>query len=380
MITLPRCLRVAGVVMILVSLGVAGDLPGITTKSDLAPAAPPYGDQPGQRPDGLEMRRPYERGKVPVVLIHGLWGKPELWNRMIGDLDADPALTARYQFWTFRYASGDSIPYSAHMLRQSLRRARRGFDPDGTDAAFDRMVVIGHSLGGILAKMMAQSSGSRLWQTVCARPIDQIGGPLEDCRLLQQAFDYKPVPEVRRVVFIATPHRGSPLASGPLRGFGARLCDRPSRFNQALQVVLANNEPALFAPEFLEELPTSTDELASGHRLLVGLCDLQIEPSVRSHSIIADFRDPPGPGATDGIVPYSSSHLEGVDSELVVRGLHICLDHPAVIREVRRILVEHAGNDLQVSDRSGGSLRPRERPATQGAESEEARIALITKG
>jgi hypothetical protein len=106
--------------------------------------------------------------------------------------------------------------------------------------------------------------------------------------------------------------------------------------------VLANNEPDLFTPEFLEELPTSAGELAPGHRLLMALCDLQIEPSVRSHSIIADFRDTPGPGATDGIVPYSSSHLEGVDSELLVRGLHICLDHPAVIREVRRLLVEHA--------------------------------------
>jgi hypothetical protein len=153
------------------------------------------------------------------------------------------------------------------------------------------------------------------------------------------------MPEVRRVVFIATPHRGSPLAIGPLRGLGTRLCNRPSRFIQALQAVQANNGPDLLTPDFLAELPTSAGELAPGHRLLMALCDLQIEPSIRSHSIIADFRDTPGPGATDGIVPYSSSHLEGVDSELLVRGLHICLDHPAVIREVRRILVEHAGNE-----------------------------------
>ena len=305
----------------------------------------PHDDRPGQESGGLETRRPYERGKVPVVLIHGLWGKPNLWDRMIEDLEADPALRRRYQFWTFRYASGDSIPFSAHLLRQSLRRARRVFDPDGTDVAFDRMVVVGHSLGGILAKMMVQTSGSRLWQTVCARPIDQLGGPPEDCRLLQQAFCYKPVPEVQRVVFIATPHRGSPLAIGPLRGLGTRLCWRPSRFLQALQTVLANNEPDVFTRDFLEEHPTSAGELAPGHPLLMGLCDLGIDSSVRSHSIIADLRDPPGPGGTDGIVPYSSSHLEGVASELLVRGLHICLDHPAVIREVRRILMEHAGNE-----------------------------------
>ena len=94
---------------------------------------------------GLDLRRPYERGKVPVVLIHGLWGTPHLWDPMIKDLEDDPAIREVYQFWTFRYTSGDSIPYSAHLLRQSLRRARRCFDPAGTDAAFDRMVVVGHS-------------------------------------------------------------------------------------------------------------------------------------------------------------------------------------------------------------------------------------------
>jgi hypothetical protein len=120
--------------------------------------------------------------------------------------------------------------------------------------------------------------------------------------------------------------------------------------------VLANNDPDLFTPEILEELPTSAGELATGHPLLKGLCGQRIEPSVRSHSIIADVRDRPDPGATDGIVPYASSHLEGVDSELVVRGLHICVDHPVVIREVRRILVEH-GRDELVSRTDQGNHR-----------------------
>ena len=227
------------------------------------------------------MRRPYERGKIPVVLIHGLWGFPHQWDRMVAELEADPALRGRYQFWTFSYASGDSIPFSAHLLRQSLRRARRLFDPDGTDAAFDRMVVVGHSLGGILAKMMAQDSGSRIWQTVSNRPIDQIVGPPEDCQLLRQAFCYEPVPEVRRLIFIATPHRGSPLVRGLVRDLGTRICDRPSRFREAREALLAQNEPDFFLPGFRGENPTSVGELASGHPLLLALCDLGIDPSVR---------------------------------------------------------------------------------------------------
>jgi pimeloyl-ACP methyl ester carboxylesterase len=342
MIPLPRYFQLVVASVILSSLSVAGETPGINANSDRVPTAPRYEDRRALQAGGLETRRSYERGKVPVVLIHGLWGKPNLWDRIVEELEAEAALRSRYQFWTFRYASGDSIPYSAHLLRHSLRQARRHFDPNGTDAAFDRMVVVGHSLGGILAKMMVQTSGTRLWQSVCARPIHQLRGPPDDCRLLQEVFYYKPVPEVRRVVFIATPHRGSPLASGPLRGLGARLCWRQSRFLEALQTVLANNEPDVFTRDFLEEHPTSAGELAPGHPLLMGLCDLRIDSSVRYHSIIADLRDPPGPGASDGIVPYSSSHVEGATSELLVRGLHICLDHPAVIREVRRILMEQA--------------------------------------
>ena len=354
MFTVTRCSLAAGVVLLVSSLSASGESPGVVINPDRTIALLPRDELPGQDPFRLERRRPYERGKVPVVLIHGLWGNPHLWDPMVEDLEADPALRGGYQFWTFRYASGDSIPYSAHLLRQALRRARRVFDPDGTDAAFDRMVVVGHSLGGILAKMMVQSSGSRLWQTVCARPIDQVGSPPEDCRLLQQAFCYKPVPEVRRVVFITTPHRGSPLASGRLREVGTRLCGGPSRFRQAREMLLASNKHDRFTLGFRGELLTSVNELAPGHALLLALCDLGIDPSVRAHSIIADLRDPPGPGATDGIVPYTSSHLEDVDSERLVHGLHICLESPGVIREVRRILREHAGIDPTSRTDHGG--------------------------
>jgi hypothetical protein len=277
---------------------------------------------------------------------------------MVEDLEADPALRGGYQFWTFRYASGDSILYSAHLLRQSLRQARRAFDPDGTDAAFDRMVVVGHSLGGILAKMMAQGSGSRLWQTVGRGPIDTIAGPPEDCRLIRQVCCYEPVPEVRRVVFITTPHRGSPVARGCLRELGNRLCGGPSPFRQARAMLLASNPNDLFTPGFHGELPTSVNELAPGHALLSALCDLGIDPSVRAHSIIADLRNPPVPGATDGEVPYWSSHLDGVASESLVHGLHICLHHPAVIQEVRRILREHAG--IVLASRTGHNALTRE--------------------
>jgi pimeloyl-ACP methyl ester carboxylesterase len=342
MITVSRCSWSAGMVLFLTSLSAAGDSPGVAINYDRTTAPLGREELPEHDRDRLDTRRPYERGKVPVVFIHGLWGSPRNWDRMIEDLEADAALRRRFQFWTFGYASGDSIPYSAHWLRQSLRRVRGVFDPDRTDMAFDRMVVVGHSLGGILAKMMVQSSGPRLWQTVCSRPIDQVVGPREGCQLLRQAFFYEPVPEVRRVIFIATPHRGSPLAGGRLRELGTQLCRRPNRFLQAHELLLSHNEPDIFADGFRGQLATSAGELAPGHPLLLRLCELGIDSSVRSHSVIADLSQPPRPDGTDGLVPYSSSHLEGVASELLVHGLHVCVTHPAVIEEVRRILMEHA--------------------------------------
>ena len=342
--------------MILAPLSVADDPSGVSTDPERATTIPRLDVRLGQVPLGLKMRRPYEQGKIPVVLVHGLWGFPHQWDRMVECLESDPALRGRYQFWLFTYASGDSIPFSAHQLRLSLRRARLLFDPKGTDEAFDRLVVIGHSLGGILAKMMGQSSGLRLWQTVSDLPIDKIAGPQKDCLLLRQVYCYERVPEVRRIVFIATPHRGSPLASGLVRDLGSRLCDRDGSFREARATILARNDADSFVSAFHRENPTSVGELAEGHRLLAALCDRGIDPSVRFHSIIAELRDPPSAGATDGIVPYSSSHLECAGSELLVHGSHICLSNPAMIQEARRILREHAGIDS--SSRTGTAVAP----------------------
>jgi pimeloyl-ACP methyl ester carboxylesterase len=347
----------AGVMLMVSSVSAAGDSPGVAINSDRMTTLWPVDELPGHDPGRLETLRPYERGKIPVVFIHGLWGSPRNWDRMIEDLDRDPALQTRYQFWTYRYASGDSILYSAHLLRQSLRGARRVCDPAGSDAAFDRMVLVGHSLGGILAKLMVQSGGPLLWQTVCMRSLDDVIAPTADRQLLHQVFFYKPVQEVRRLIFVATPHRGSPLATGTLGELGTRLCWRPNRFHQAHDVLLSRNDPDLFGHESRGLLATSADELAFRNPLLLRFCDLSLDSSIRSHSVIADLRDPPRPDGTDGLVPYASSHLEGVVSELLVHGLHICVNQPAVIAEVRRILIEHLANESARYSESKGEIQ-----------------------
>jgi pimeloyl-ACP methyl ester carboxylesterase len=293
-------------------------------------------------PTGLSLLRPYQRGKTPVVFIHGLWASPWSWSRMIESLEADAVLRDRYQFWTFGYSTGDPLPHSAALLRRDLDEVRRKLDPDRSDATFDRMVLVGQSMGGLLTKMMVQDSGTRLWRLISDRPVDQLAGEPDDRDLFRRALIFKPRPEVRRVVFIATPHRGSRFDRGGLARLGSRLVRLPDPLRASYERLMARNGPDFFTERFRKGLPTSIDELEWRSPFLLGLDELGFAPTIKAHSIIADRRDPPRAGGSDGLVPYESAHLDGVASESLVSSGHLCQDHPAVIREVRRILAEHA--------------------------------------
>ena len=295
-------------------------------------------------PTGVSLLRPYERGKVPVVFVHGLWSSPWSWTHMIEGLEADSALRSRYQFWTFGYSTGDPLPYSAVLLRSNLDEVRRKFDPDRSDEAFDKMVIVGHSMGGLLTKMMVQETGARLWQVVSERPVDELAGEAADRELFRRALFYKPRPEVRRVVFIATPHRGSQVDQGPIGHLGSRLIRLPDPLRASYDRLIARNGPDFFTERFRNGLPTSVDELEWRSTILMGLDQLGVAPTTKAHSIIAVQHDPPKASGGDGMVPYESAHLDGVTSELLVSSGHLCQDKPAVIREVRRILTEHAAH------------------------------------
>jgi pimeloyl-ACP methyl ester carboxylesterase len=329
-------------------------------------APPRCVDHAGQDPAGLSVLRPYERGKIPVVLVHGLWGSEWQWDRMVRELEAVEAIRGRYQFWTFGYATGESIPFSALRLRRAIRRAREVFDPGGTDEAFDRMVVVGHSLGGLVAKMTAQTTGLSLWRTVSAKPPDGMSGPAEDVRLLREAFLYERLPEVRRLIFIATPHRGSPFARGVLGDLGTRICRVTGGAGDLRRRLLGCNNTGFFEPGFLSITPTSVGELEPGSALITALGELGIDQGVNFHSIIPSL----GTDMGDGIVPLASAHFEGAASELLVAAAHACLEEREVIRETARILAEHirvSGKDssrlaLDVSGRRGDTSAPEGRP------------------
>ena len=290
--------------------------------------------------DGLIMMHPYRPGQIPVVLVHGTASSPARWADMINELTQDPTIKGRYQFWLFQYNTGQPILYSAMLLRRALKNIVKDLDPKGEDAALQRMVVIGHSQGGLLTKLMAVKSGNRFWEIASSEPFDQVDMPADTRELLREAEFFDPVPTVKRVIFIATPHRGSYQAAGWVLNLLRRFINLPGTLVSQFQDVLKGGA---FAQLGMSQLPTSVDNMSPGHPFLKALNDLTIDPGITAHSIIAVLGEGPLTGRTDGVVAYESAHIEGVESEKVVHSGHSTQSHPETIEEVKRILIEHLG-------------------------------------
>ena len=203
------------------------------------------------------------------------------------------------------------------------------------------MVVVGHSQGGLLTKMTVVDSGNRFWNNVTKVPFDKADLDPETRDLAQRALFVKPLPFVTEVIFIATPHRGSYMASNPIVKFGNKFINLPGGLAKATVQLGKLREPSLLGTPFT--LPTALDNMDSSNPFIKTLSALPIAPGVHAHSIIPVQGSGPVEEGNDGVVEYKSAHIDGVESELVVRSGHSTQSTPATIEEVRRILYEHAG-------------------------------------
>jgi len=290
---------------------------------------------------GLFVLHPYHPNQIPVVLVHGTASSPARWAEMANELLGDPAIASRYQIWGFIYNSGNPIALSAMRLRGALQNFRAAIDPEDKDPALDQMVVIGHSQGGLLTKMTVVDGGTRFWDNFSNVPFGPADLNPETRELLTRALFVKPLPFVKRVIFIATPHRGSFLASNRIAKFFNKFINLPGGLATAAAEVAKFRSPSLLGTPYT--IPTALDNMDASNPFLKTLATLPIAPGVHVHSIIAVKGTGPYEDGNDGVVAYKSAHIEPVESELVVRSAHSTQGTPETIEEVRRILYEHAG-------------------------------------
>jgi hypothetical protein len=303
----------------------------------------------------LMFAQPYQPGRVPVVFVHGTASSPAYWADLFNTLWFEPELRTGAQFWFFRYSTGNPIVYSAADLRDALLEALATLDPDGSDDALRDMVLVGHSQGGLLVRLVV-SGGEPTWFEEMFPDPEASGATPDDLEILRRCLDFRPLPCVTRTVFVCTPHRGSFLSERFFAGLVARLISFPGEIAAATRRITSNE---IRLPEELRPRDlTSVSAMDPDSPFIRRLQDSPIAPGVTTHSVIAiGDADPTDPEelaeADDGVVAYPSAHLDGVASETLVPASHSCQSHPVTVQAVREILLEHV------------RARPSARPAAE---------------
>ncbi len=293
---------------------------------------------------GICLTHHYDPDKIPILFIHGLHSSPKTWMGMINTIQGDPVLRERYQFWVASYPTGYPVPLSALYLRQQLRELREQYDPEHDDVGLNQMVVVGHSMGGLVARTMIIDPGETIYDAVYALPLEQLAINDEEKVLIREGLKPKPEPSIRRVIFLAAPHRGSRLANQLIGRFGSILMRRSHDLEQLHDDLLTRHGEAVFRPTFRGRPISSIDNLKWGSPLLQASVASPTAPGVPYHSIIgvlgSSWFHIPGRGS-DGVVGYRSAHLDEAISELVVDHGHFLTAESDVIAEVHRILTDH---------------------------------------
>jgi pimeloyl-ACP methyl ester carboxylesterase len=281
--------------------------------------------------------QPYAPNKIPVLFVHGLQDTPVSWVPMVSALWSDPVLRRNYQVCVFSYPSGYPFQYSALLLRRELDTFDRTFPHHRP------IILVGHSMGGIISRLMiTDSGGDKVWRYFFAKPPTRTKLSPETKALLEEALIFTPRRDVARVIFISTPHRGSILAQNSIGRIGSSLIRKSMRVMNAgpeiLRASVVQEDPTVLK---LNRLPNSIDTLSPNDPFLKEMNTLSMAKRIPYHSIIGDRGRGDTPNSSDGVVPYWSSHLDGAESEKIVPAGHGAQHSAQGIAEVLRILHEH---------------------------------------
>jgi pimeloyl-ACP methyl ester carboxylesterase len=291
----------------------------------------------------IYMMQPFDPERRIVLMLHGLASSPEAWVNVANDIQGDEILRQHFQVWQVYYPTNVPILVSLARIRRAARLTLEHFDPTGTLPASQGMVLIGHSMGGVLARLLVSTSDEELWTTFENKYVPE-GAELdrEDERL-DRLLRFTPMPQVERAIFIAAPHRGTPFASNRIARWASNLVRLPlallHEFEDVMQTATNSGGGQLEGQTL--HVPNSIEQLRETDPLIRATAKLPISPDVCFHSIIARRRATgPLEDSNDGVVPYRSAHLAGAVSEKVIVSGHSVQETPEAIFEIRRILHE----------------------------------------
>ena len=299
--------------------------------------------RPGETETGLFMLEPYDAEKIPVVMVHGLFSSPLTWMDMYNDLRSFQDIRDRYQFWFYLYPTGQPFWVTAAQLRASLADVHHDLDPGNQNEKLDQMVLIGHSMGGLISLMQTIDPGEDIWNLVTHRPFSQLQGSSELRNQLSSIVFFSPSRSIRRVITMATPFQGSELANDYTRWLGQKIIELPAQLIGSGEQLIRDN-PGFFHDTELLTTTTSIDSLSTDSPIFPVLGQAQLAPWVQYHNIAGRL---PGDSlvgkfsaGSDGLVSQRSAHFLAAESEILVDSDHLTIHRkPRTILEVRRILL-----------------------------------------
>ena len=292
-------------------------------------------------PEGLYLLTPYRKNKIPVILVHGLMSSPRTWMQLLNSLLGNKTIREKYQFFFFAYPTGLPVLHSAKKLRNALLEAQHEFDPQHNSKYFNRMVVIGHSMGGLLTKTLVLDPGNDLEKALFNGPIGEMDLSTEQKKFLTDTLCFKPLPFVSEEVFMATPHRGASMVNWGITQWLNSFITLPSKFVTEIKAI---NRKVMIKIGIIDDNNllaklTGVNSLDPNNKSLAIMNQKTIV--VPFHLVIGDQEQANEVGGSDGVVDYSSSHLDAATSELVIKSGHNVQTMPEGIKEIRRILLNH---------------------------------------
>ena len=279
----------------------------------------------------IYLMQPYDPNKKIIVMLHGLASSPEAWINLANEVLGDEKLRQNYQIWQVYYPTNAPLAINNKDIRQALEQTLKQFDPSGQAKASNEITLVGHSMGGVLSRLMVSTSDEQVIWDVFADKVSISTKEQNKIRSeLSPYLDFKPLPQVRNIIFIATPHRGTSFANNrPARWIANLISLPPAMLSQLTNTT--SQTPF--------HIPNSIDNLSDKDPFMQLTADLPINPKVSYHSIIGNFTPKvPLIDSTDGVVPYKSAHIDNACSELIVNSFHSVQEQPQAIIEIRRIL------------------------------------------